>query len=71
MEYLKSFAYFKIKTNNDDIFGLSYSCIIVSLQILTTDKVKSSHNDASYGKKKITLQLKNRTNDIEASLKIF
>ena len=43
MEYTKSFAYFKNKINNDDIFGFSCSYIIVRPQIFTTDKVKSLH----------------------------
>lgn len=54
MGYTKFFAYFKIKINNDDIFGLSCSCVIVQLQLFTTDKVKSSHKiyNIYYGEKK-------------------
>lgn len=57
MGYTKFLAYFKIKVNNDDIFGLSCSCIIVCLQVFTTDKVKSSHKiyNSYYGESKTVL----------------
>lgn len=57
MKYTKSFTYFKTKINNDDTFGSSCSCIIVCLQIFTTDKVKSSYKicDFPYGEKKTIL----------------